>query len=256
MSTRRVLVLGGTGDALALAGRLCDDPAFAVTTSLAGRVARPTLPPGTVRIGGFGGADGFAAYLLDERVDAVVDATHPFAAAISRNAVRACARTRVPLLALERPRWTPVAGDRWERVADVVEASTRSRDLGARIFLTIGRQGLGSFAAIDDRWFLVRAIDAPEGPLPRHHVLMLARGPFALLDELTTLRAHAIDVIVTKDSGGDATEAKLAAARALGIPVVVVDRPLIDGASTVSDLDAAVSWLAVLSAPPRTKHPA
>ncbi len=201
-----------------------------------------------MRIGGFGGADGLGAYLRDERIDAVVDATHPFAATISRNAVRACARSCVPLLALERPRWTPVAGDRWERVADVTDASTRARDLGARIFLTIGRQGLAPFAAIDDRWFLIRAIDPPDAPLPKYHVLMLARGPFALADELTILRAHAIDVLVTKDSGGDATDAKLVGARALGIPVVVIDRPIVDGAATVFDRDGVVAWLAKLPA--------
>jgi precorrin-6A/cobalt-precorrin-6A reductase len=239
----RVLVLGGTGDALALAARLHAEPGIAVTSSLAGRVARPRLPPGEVRIGGFGGPQGLAVYLRDVRFDAVIDATHPFAATISRNAVLACALAGVPLLALERPRWTP-SGDCWQRVPDVAAAALRARELGMRIFLTIGRAELAPFAAIADRWFLIRAIEAPEAPLPPHHTLVLGRGPFTLANEREILRAHAIDVVVSKDSGGDATVAKLAAARDLGIPVVVVDRPPGAGAPHVADVDAAVAWLA------------
>jgi precorrin-6A/cobalt-precorrin-6A reductase len=237
------LLLGGTADALALAARLHDDERFAVTTSLAGRVAQPKLPPGEVRIGGYGGADGLGEFLRGAKIDAVIDATHPFAAQMSRNAVAACTTADVPLVALTRPRWQPQSGDRWDRVADAREAAARARAIGTRIFLTIGRQGLDAFAAIDDRWFLIRSIDAPETALPAHHELVLARGPFAVADEAETLRAHAIDAIVTKDSGGDATEAKLTAARDRGTPVVVIDRPPPSGAQTVATIDAAVAWL-------------
>jgi precorrin-6A/cobalt-precorrin-6A reductase len=246
----RVLVLGGTRDGYDLATALVqsDDRAkFAVTSSLAGRTASPLVPPGDVRIGGFGGVAGLAAYLVREGIDAVVDATHPFAATISRNAVLACECAAVSLLALERPRWMPVRGDRWVRVPDVAAASLRARELGARIFLTIGRQGIAPFATIEDRWFLVRAIDPPQAPLPPRHELLLARGPFALANELATLRAHAIDVVVTKDSGGDATLPKLMAARELGIPVVIVDRPVASGAPSVTNIDAVVAWLAALA---------
>jgi precorrin-6A/cobalt-precorrin-6A reductase len=248
----RVLVLGGTRDAYELATALvasAELAPLAVTSSLAGRTASPLVPPGGVRSGGFGGVAGLAAYLECEGIDAAVDATHPFAATISRNAVLACARIGVPLLGLERPRWTPVPGDRWERVPDVAAAALRARALGQRIFLTIGRQGLAPFAAIDDRWFLVRAIDPPEVALPPRHTLLLARGPFALADEFALLRRHAIDVVVAKDSGGDATAAKLTAARTLGIAVVVVDRPPVSGAATVAGSDAVIEWLAALRAP-------
>jgi len=249
VTAMRVLVLGGTGDALALAARLHAEPWIAVTSSLAGRVAQPRLPLGEVRVGGFGGPEGLALYLRDGRFDAVIDATHPFAATISRNAVDACARADVPLISLERLRWAPGAGDCWKRVPDVAAAAQHARELGARIFLTIGRQGLAPFAAIADRWFLIRAIESPAAPLPPQHALMLARGPFTLADERAILRAHAIDVVVAKDSGGDATVAKLAAARDLGIPVVLIDRPAGAGAQPVADIDAVAAWLAARFAP-------
>lgn len=252
MNGCRVLVLGGTAEAFALAVRLHADPNVVAISSLAGRLARPRLPPGEVRIGGFGGADGLAAYLREERIDATIDATHPFAATISRNAVRACARADIPLLVLERPRWEEVAGDRWERVPDMASAVHAARALGPRIFLTIGRTELAAFAGVDDRWFLVRAIEPPAGPLPPQHELLLARGPFTVAAEIATMRAHAIDAIVAKDSGGAATAAKLVAARALGLPVVIVDRPFRSGAASVNDLDAALAWLRAASVRFRT----
>jgi len=241
-----VLVLGGTGEARALAARLANDGAYRVTTSLAGRLAAPLLPVGDVRSGSFGGPDGLAAYLCTECVVAVIDATHPFAAAISSNARQACDACRIPLAVLERRTWTELPGDHWHRVADGGAAAIAARALGSRIFLTIGRQGLAPFASVTDRWFLIRCIDAPATALPPQHELMLARGPFALDAEITTLRAFAIDVLVTKASGGDATAAKLTAARACGIPVVVIDRPPASDAGTLNHIDDVVAWLTTM----------
>ncbi|GAC1349022.1 MAG: cobalt-precorrin-6A reductase [Vulcanimicrobiaceae bacterium] len=247
----RVLVLGGTREAYDLACALAERArsTVAVTSSLAGRTSSPLVPPGDVRIGGFGGVAGLTAYLQREGIAAVVDATHPFAARISANAVLACACAGVHLIAFERPRWASVPGDRWERVADVPAAAQRASELGTRIFLTIGRQELAPFANVRDRWFLIRAIEPPEQPLPPHHTLVLARGPFAAADEYAILQAHAIDVVVAKDSGGDATGAKLAAARTRGIPVVLVERPRRSDVRTVDGIDAAIAWLAELPSP-------
>ena len=240
----RVLVLGGTSDGFELATLLQAERArIDVISSLAGRTATPLVPPGTVRIGGFGGVDGLATYLQSERIDAVIDATHPFAATISRNAVIACERVGVPLVAWERARWEPTAGDRWIRVPDFAHAARRAREIGTRIFLTIGRQELAAFAAIADRWFLVRAIEPPQVALPPQHTLVLARGPFSYADECAIVREHAVDCIVTKDSGGSGTSAKLAAARERGIPVVIVDRPEPSGARTVHALPPLLAWL-------------
>jgi len=234
----RLLILGGTGEAAMLAGHLADRPDLHVISSLAGRVADPTLPAGTVRIGGFGGVDGLASYLAD--VDAVIDATHPFAAQMSRHAAEACRRVGVPLLAFVRPAWVPEPGDHWLPVADMDAAAALCR---GRVFLTVGRQELAPFAA-SDAWFLIRSIDAPNGPLPKTHELMLTRGPFTLADEIDLLRAHRIDRIVSKNSGGPATYAKIAAARALGLPVVMVERPARPVTDRADSLEAVTAWLA------------
>ncbi|MGW3385937.1 cobalt-precorrin-6A reductase [Streptomyces cinereoruber] len=217
-----VLILGGTTEARALAGLL--HPRVRVTSSLAGRVARPRLPEGEVRIGGFGGADGLAAWLGEHTVDAVIDATHPFAERISFNAARAAATAHVPLLALRRPGWVPGEGDDWRDVGSLAEAATALDGLGDRVFLTTGRMGLAAFADRPE-WFLVRSVDAPEAPVPARTEVLLDRGPFTLDGERELLRRHRIDVLVTKDSGGTATAPKLTAAREAGIPVVVVRRP-------------------------------
>ncbi|MFZ4302508.1 cobalt-precorrin-6A reductase [Streptomyces cinereoruber] len=217
-----VLILGGTTEARALAGLL--HPRVRVTSSLAGRVARPRLPEGEVRIGGFGGADGLAAWLGEHTVDAVIDATHPFAERISFNAARAAATAHVPLLALRRPGWVPGEGDDWRDVGSLAEAATTLDGLGDRVFLTTGRMGLAAFADRPE-WFLVRSVDAPEAPVPARTEVLLDRGPFTLDGERELLRRHRIDVLVTKDSGGTATAPKLTAAREAGIPVVVVRRP-------------------------------
>ena len=241
---RRVLILGGTTEARRLAAELAADPALRVTSSLAGRVAEPRLPAGEVRIGGFGGAAGLADWLRAERVDALVDATHPFAEVMSHNAARAAADTGVPLLALRRPGWAAVDGDRWHPVGSLAEAAAALPALGRRVFLSTGRQGLAAFAHLDELHFLARSVDAPEAPLPAHCEVLLDRGPFTLDGERAVLREHRIDVLVTKDSGGAATAPKLTAARELGLPVVIVRRPAPPaGVRVAEDVAAAVSWV-------------
>ncbi|MGW3656495.1 cobalt-precorrin-6A reductase [Streptomyces sp. NPDC005151] len=244
-----VLVLGGTTEARRLAEHLAGTlPAGArVTSSLAGRVASPKLPPGEVRVGGFGGADGLAAWLRTHRVDALIDATHPFAGTISFHAASAAAAAHVPLLALRRPGWVPTDGDRWQPVGSLAEAAQALPGLGQRVFLTTGRMGLAAFAGLDSQWFLMRSVDAPDGPHPARMEVLLDRGPFTLDGERELIRRHRIDVLVTKDSGGDATAPKLTAAREAGVPVVVVRRPPVpDGVPVVPTPELAVDWLSGL----------
>lgn len=243
MSAQRILILGGTAEARALAAALLD-AGVAVISSLAGRVARPRLPVGEVRIGGFGGPAALAAWLTEERIAAVVDATHPFAERISASAATACEQARTPLLRLERPGWSSGPGDRWHWVDDLPQADALLVSLGApRVLLTTGRQGLSAFASNPDAWFLVRCVDPPDpADLPRHHELVLARGPYTLDGELALLEAHAIDVVVTKDSGGPLTEAKLAAARTRGLPVIVVRRPARRDGAAVVTVGEAIAW--------------
>lgn len=239
----RVLLLGGTGEARELAAALVAEPGMTVVSSLAGRVVAPSLPAGEVRIGGFRGADGLGRWLREHRVDAVVDATHPFAGDISASAAAACATSGVPLLVLVRPGWNPRDGDDWRVVTSLDAAAALLPSLGERVFLTVGRQGLGAFAA-SDRWFLVRTIDPPEAPLPARRHVLLARGPFTVAGERELLRRHRIDVLVTKDSGGTMTAAKLHAARAERLPVVVVARSSSSAAATrATTVDEALRWL-------------
>lgn len=239
-----VLVLGGTTEARELAASLVSRPGVRVTTSLAGRVTRPGRPEGDVRIGGFGGAEGLAAWLREHRVDAVVDATHPFAAGITANAARAAAATGVPAVVLSRPGWSPGPGDRWQGAASLADAAGLLPSLGRRVFLTTGRLGLAAFAHLTELHFLVRSVEPPEPPMPPDAEVLLARGPFTADDETALLREHRIDVLVTKDSGGAATAAKLTAARGLGLPVVVIRRPpLPEGVTAVPDVAAALSLL-------------
>jgi precorrin-6A/cobalt-precorrin-6A reductase len=236
-----ILVLGGTAEARALATAL-HEAGVPVTTSLAGRVARPRLPPGEVRIGGFGGPDAMTAWLRDHGTTVVVDATHPFAQRISASAASACPAAGVPLLRLERPGWTERAGDRWTWVADLDAAAAKVPGRGERVFLTTGRQGLSAFAGIETAWFLVRCVEAPDPPLPSHHELLLDRGPYTLDGELGLIDRHRIDLLVTKDSGGPLTEAKLDAARERGLPVIVVRRPPRKAGETVTRVEDAVAW--------------
>ncbi len=248
MSTRRhVLILGGTTEARRLAAELAADPGLLVTSSLAGRVAQPRLPAGQVRIGGFGGVQGLAQWLREHRVDALIDATHPFAEKISFNAAEAAGLAHTPLLALRRPGWVPGSGDRWHEVGSLPEAAALLPSLGRRVFLTTGRMGLAAFAGLDELWFLVRSVDAPEPPCPTRMEVVLDRGPFTVEGESELVRRHRIEVLVTKDSGGPATSAKLTAARCAGVPVVVVRRPPVpSGVRVAPDVPGAVDWLGEL----------
>jgi precorrin-6A/cobalt-precorrin-6A reductase len=238
-----VLLLAGTGDAIVLAERLADIPDVTTTASFAGRTAHPILPARTnVRIGGFGGGEGLRAYLLTQKIDAVIDATHPFARQMHRNAAAACASLALPIIAFVRPAWTPTAQDRVYEVDDVPAAAAHARLHGRRIFLTIGRQELAPFASCDDRWFLIRSIEAPEAPLPPARLVLLERGPFTLEHELTLMREHAVDLIVSKNSGGKATYAKIEAARALNLPIVMVKRPPRPEARIAEKYDDIIFW--------------
>lgn len=236
-----ILILGGTAEARALAGAL-DAAGIRVVSSLAGRVADPRLPRGELRVGGFGGPDALARWLRERAVTAVVDATHPFAERISASAARACPAAGVPLLRLERPPWRERPGDRWHRVPDLPAAAALVPALGDRVLLTTGRQGLGAFAHLAETWFLVRCVDPPAPPLPPRHELVLSRGPYTLAGERARIDRHAIDLVVTKDSGGSLTAAKLDAARERGLPVIVVERPPRPAVETVTTVDAALAW--------------
>lgn len=236
----RVLLLGGTAEARQLAQILF--PHVDVISSLAGRVPAPRLPVGSVRIGGFGGVAGLRRWLLSQRIDVVVDATHPFAATITANAVHACDALGLPHLVLARPPWECPAAI--AVASDIEAAKIVAQQSFQRIFLTTGRSGTAVFAD-SDAWFLIRAVTAPEtGRLPRRHQVVLSRGPYRYVDEYGLLSRHDIDVLVTKNSGGDMTRAKLDAAAALGIPVVMVDRPpLPAGVRTAQTVEAAAGWV-------------
>ncbi|GAA5052764.1 cobalt-precorrin-6A reductase [Nocardia callitridis] len=197
-----------------------------------------------MRIGGFGGATGLREWLTDNRVDAVVDATHPFAATITENATTAAAEAGVSLVHLRRQGWSAQPGDRWTRVPDLATAATATADFGPRIFLTIGRQGVHAFATVTSHWFLIRAIDPPEGALPPRHELLLARGPFTVAAESELLADHRIDALVTKDSGAPDVTAKLTAAREANLPVIMINRPPLPENTLITETAAAtLDWL-------------
>jgi precorrin-6A/cobalt-precorrin-6A reductase len=239
--TRRVLILGGTGEARRLASALVDEGAD-VVSSLAGRVVDPLLPPGEVRVGGFGGAAGLAVWLRAHPVQSLVDATHPFAATMTASAATAAAETGVPLLRLQRPGWSAQPGDDWRWVDSLAEAAVTVAGFDS-VFLTTGRLGLADFAGLTGRC-VVRSVDPPSPPLPERTTVLLARGPFTVPDELALMREHGIDVVVTKDSGGSMTAAKLTAAHELGIPVVLVRRPPVPpGVPTVATVEEALAWV-------------
>ncbi|YCK37326.1 cobalt-precorrin-6A reductase [Actinomadura sp. ATCC 39365] len=248
---RRVLILGGTAEARALAAELAADPGLHVVSSLAGRVNNPRLPVGEVREGGFGGPAGLAAWLLKERIDVLVDATHPFAERMTASGVAASSATGVPLLVLRRPGWREGPGDAWLRVGSLSAAAgllTTARWGAAgresRIFLTTGRRSLPVFAPLPGVWLLARSVDPPEGPVPANVHVLLDRGPYTVEGERALILEHRLDVLVTKDSGGSMTTAKLDAARELGLPVIMVDRPpLPAGVRATDSVAAAVAWV-------------
>lgn len=222
----RLLILGGTTEATRLAGRLADRADIAATLSYAGRTEMPASQPIPVRMGGFGGAEGLARYLTENHIDLLVDATHPFAARISQNAAAAARATGTPILGLTRQPWARQDGDTWIEVANNAEAVAALGDGPRRVFLTIGRLGVGDFRVAPQHHYLIRTIDAPQPhDMPPDHRLILARGTFALEEEIGLMRNERVDMLVTKNSGGEATYAKIAAARALHIPVVVVTPP-------------------------------
>ena len=237
----KVLLLGGTGEARELA-QVLTSAGVDVVSSLAGRTTDARLPVGEVRSGGFGGVDGLVAWLRAHTVNAVIDATHPFAATMTAHAVAAAGQVGVPLLVLRRPGWTAQAADRWHRADTIDAAAALLPTLGSRAFLTIGRQGLQAFATTG-LWTLARCVDPPEPP-PTWCTLILARGPFEVAGELDLMREHLIDVLVTKDSGGDMTAAKLEAARRMDIPVVLIERPPLPADIPTAHTSAEVlAWL-------------
>lgn len=241
----RILLLGGTSEAMELANLLSSQSGgLRVVTSLAGRTRNPAPVPGQVRRGGFGGAAAMADYLRDEWIAAVIDATHPFAAQISANAAQACEQTGVPRLLLRRPEWLPVEGDNWIICPDMAAAAAKLPGTGSRAFLTVGVQELAAFSGLADIRFLVRLIEKPEQELPlAEYELVIGRGPFDEAGEQALLKKHGIDVLVTKASGGAATQAKLAAARALGLPVIMVERPPVPPGPAVETPAEALNWL-------------
>ncbi|HZB90171.1 MAG TPA: cobalt-precorrin-6A reductase [Stellaceae bacterium] len=246
-ATAQLLILGGTAEAAALAVETLRrfGAAVSVTTALAGRTEHPAPLPGRVRLGGFGGAEGLAAYLAAEGVDCLIDATHPFAAQISAQAAAAADAAGVPRLVLWRPPWQRHPLDRWIEVGDLAGAADVLPRLGRRVFLTVGRRELGAFAALTQHHFLVRLVDPPDAPLPLASAeLLLRRGPFNLAEERRILERHAIEVLVAKASGGEATEPKLIAARERGLPVVMVRRPSPPPGERVESVAAALDWLA------------
>jgi precorrin-6A/cobalt-precorrin-6A reductase len=223
---KKILILGGTAEARALAERLAPRGDFDVTLSLAGRTAAPARQAVPVRIGGFGGADGLADYLKRERVDVLIDATHPYASVISANAAAATRSANVSLIALQRPVWTPVEGDRWTEVSDVSAAVDALGKKSRRVFVTLGRNELAPLQSAPQHFYLIRSVDPIEPPLALPHAqYVTARGPFAETDERALLAAHGIEIVIAKNSGGTATYGKIAAARALGIAVIMLRRP-------------------------------
>jgi precorrin-6A/cobalt-precorrin-6A reductase len=257
VSATRLLILGGTGEASVLARAVLARFAEAIdmTTALAGRTRHPGPVPGQVRIGGFGGAAGLADYLATQRIDRLIDATHPFAAEISSAARLACDQVRVPRLLLLRPPWRRHPLDRWIEVDSIEAAAQIVGRVGRRALLTVGAGEVDAFAPANGVRFLVRMIDPPRAPLPlRFHEVVLGRGPFALAEERQLLQRHAIDVLVCKASGGAATEAKLVASRELSLPVIMVRRPPIERGLSVDTVEGALDWLAGLDERPEARR--
>jgi precorrin-6A/cobalt-precorrin-6A reductase len=240
----RLLILGGTTEARQLAGRLAVRAGIMVTLSLAGRTATPASQSVPVRIGGFGGVEGLADYLRDAKIDTLIDATHPYAATISANAAIAAPRAGIPLVALRRPAWAPVAGDRWTDVDHMAGAVQALGDAPRRVFLALGRKEIAPFEAAPQHRYLVRSVDPVVPPLDVPHAIYITgRGPFAEADEQELLGQHGVEVIVAKNSGGAASYGKIAAARVLGLSVIMLRRPLLPGVMAVKTVDEALDWI-------------
>ncbi|WP_204115812.1 cobalt-precorrin-6A reductase [Shimia biformata] len=238
-----LLILGGTTEASALA-RAVSEQGLRAVFSYAGRVAAPKSQPLPVRVGGFGGVDGLRTYLRDHSITHVIDATHPFAAQMSRNAVAACAAEGVPLVALQRSAWKPGAGDDWHAVADIERAVAALAGARKRVFLALGRLNLPAFTTAPQHHYVLRLVDAPDAPLPLPDcTVVVDRGPFSVAGDLALLRDHEIDLVVCKNSGGAGAEAKLVAARQLGLPVVMIDRPKLPGRLELATVADVLGWV-------------
>jgi precorrin-6A/cobalt-precorrin-6A reductase len=245
---RRLLILGGTTEGAALA-RAVAAQGIDATVSLAGRVARPAPLPLPVRIGGFGGPEGLAAHIRAQKISHVIDATHPFAATMSANAVLACNHTGAALLALTRAPWRAEHGDRWTVVPDMQGAVAALAGPARRVMLAVGRMHLAEFAAEPQHHYLLRLVDAPPAPpLPDCRVIV-ARGPFREADDRALMLQERIDLVVSKNSGGTGAVAKITAARALGLPVIMIARPAIPARAQVHSLEGAMDWLGHASGP-------
>ncbi len=238
-----LLLLGGTTEATALARRL-SETGLRATFSYAGRVARPKTQPLPTRTGGFGGVEGLVQYIRTHAITHVVDATHPFAARMSQNAASACLRTNTPLAALTRPAWTAQPGDAWTHVPDIPAAVKWLAGPPRCVMLAIGRMHLEAFAAQPQHRYLLRVIDPPQSPigLPNHQ-MVIGAGPFTLQDDTALLRQHKIDLVLSKNAGGTAARAKIDAARALGIEVLMIDRPAMPDRAEFHQVDAVLDWL-------------
>jgi precorrin-6A/cobalt-precorrin-6A reductase len=240
----RILILGGTTEARILAERLAKRGDLDVTLSLAGRTASPVRHAVPIRVGGFGGAAGLVDYLTTNRVDVLIDATHPYAHVISENAIVAARQASVPFVALRRPAWTVAAGDRWTEVEDTSAAIAAIGDAPRSVFVAIGRNELAPFARAPQHRYLIRSVDPVDPPLPLPQVgYITARGPFSETDDRALMMAHRIDVVIAKNSGGTAGYGKIAAARSLGVGVIMVRRPQAPDTPAVDTVDEVITWL-------------
>jgi precorrin-6A/cobalt-precorrin-6A reductase len=239
----RVLLLGGTTEAAALAREIAGDDRMAGILALAGRTESPRESALPTRVGGFGGVEGLVDYVTEKRFDVVVDATHPFAARMSRSAVAACALTRTPLLAIERPPWDAIPGDHWQEYESVEALVAALPREPTTIFSGLGRQSIAALAAAPQHTYIIRVVDNIQSPAPLQAVVVSSRGPFNTEDDIALFRKHGVTRVLAKNSGGDATYSKIAAARHLGLPVHMVRRPPGLARETVETAEAAMAWL-------------
>jgi precorrin-6A/cobalt-precorrin-6A reductase len=241
---QRVLILGGTTEARLLGERLAKRANLQVMLSLAGRTASPVPHAVPLRVGGFGGGAGLADYLTADRIAALIDATHPYASVMSQNAADAARHTGIAFMTLRRPPWTKIAGDRWTEAADTAAAVGALGERQRRVFVALGRNELAPFVGAPQHFYLIRSVDPVEPPLPLPHVsYVTARGPFSEADDRALMTAHEINVVIAKNSGGSAAYGKIAAARALGIEVILLRRPDAPETPAVETIDAAIAWL-------------